>query len=86
VVSIAAYLTAERVMLDHCNHRTWDGLTGQVDPGTGRRAVFHNAGVLLEMIDYACQVERSIDSALADALRVEAMGVRLSLWAPPPWA
>jgi hypothetical protein len=87
VVSVAAYLTAVRVTLDSRNHRTWEHLAAQLNPGSGRRAAFHNAGVLLEMVDYACHADNPIDVSLAEVLRAEAMRVRLgAVLAPTPWS
>jgi hypothetical protein len=41
----------------------------------------------MKMVDYACQAEQPIDAALAEALRTEAMRVRLAaILAPTDWA
>jgi len=87
MVAIAASLTTVRVNLDRRNHRSWEQLVVRLDPGQGRRAAFRNACILLEMIDYACLAEKPIDGSLAEALRAEAMRVRLAaVLRPAPWA
>lgn len=87
VVSIGAYLAAVRTALYRRMRCSWQQLVSQIDTGSGRRAAFRNAGVLLKMIDYACQGDRPIDSALAETLRAEAHRIRLgAVWAPAPWA
>ena len=86
VVSIATFLTAAWFQLDRRLHRNWDQLARRVETGTGRWVAYRNAGVLLEMIDFARRAERPIDAALAEALRVEAMRVRLAIWMTSPWA
>jgi hypothetical protein len=87
VVAVAAYLTTVRVALDRRNHYSWEQLVAQHDPGAGKRAAFWNASVLMKMVDYACQAEQPIDAALAEALRTEAMRVRLAaILAPTDWA
>ena len=78
VVSIAVYLAAIRVAFDRRNRRTWEQMIMRLDPGPGRLATFRNAGILLEMIDHACQADGKIDASLAEALRREAMRVRLA--------
>jgi hypothetical protein len=86
MLGIAVYLTAVCVALDRRNGRTWEQLTVRYHPGPGLGAAFRNAGVLLEMVDYACRAEGKIDGSLAEALRREAMRVR---WAASmgiaPW-
>jgi len=78
VVSVAVYLTTVRVALDRRNRRTWELVAARYRPGQGRNAAFRNAGVLLEMVDYACQAEAPLDAALAEKLRAEAMRARLA--------
>jgi hypothetical protein len=86
VVSIAGYLTAVRIALDRRNSRSWEMLAARSLPGPGRRAVFHNAGVLLEMVDFACQADKPIDASQAEALRTESMRVRFAaVLAPRRW-
>ncbi len=87
VVSIAAYLPAVRVMLDRRNHRTWEQLAVRLKAGSGEVTLFRNAGVMLEMADYARHSENPIDAVLAATLRGEALRVRLAVvWACVPWA
>jgi hypothetical protein len=83
VVSIAGYLTAVWIALDRRNHRTWEQVTARIQPGPGRWAAFHNAGVLLEMADFAFQAEKPIDSSLAQSVRSEAMRVRMGFGLSP---
>jgi len=78
MVSIAGYLTAVWIALDRRNHQTWEQLAVRIHPGVGRWAAFHNAGVSLEMVDYASQASNPIDASLAQKLRTEAMRVRLA--------
>jgi hypothetical protein len=78
MVSIAGYLTAVWIALDRRNHRTWEQLTVRIHSRPGRRAAFHNAGILLEMVDFACQSDKPIDASQARTLRTEAMRVRLA--------
>ena len=84
--AIAAYLVAAGVAIDRSNHRTWEMLSARLEVGSGRYVAFCNAGVLLEMIDYACNAEKPIDASLAEALRSEAMRMRLeAVLAPKRW-
>ena len=86
VVSIAGYLTAVRIALDRRNCRQWELLTAQSQSGSGRRAAFRNAGVLLEMLDFASAAGKPIDASLAESLRAEAMRVRFAaVLAPHRW-
>ena len=86
LVSIAGYLTAVWIGLERRNHLTWEQLTARIDPGTGRWAAFHNAGVSLEMVDYASQAGRPIDASLAKNLRDEAMRMRFAaVLTPTRW-
>jgi hypothetical protein len=77
MVSIAGYLTTVWILLDRRNHQTWEQLAVRIDPGTGRWAAFHNAGNLLDMVDFACQSDKPIDASLAKDLRTEGMRIRL---------
>jgi hypothetical protein len=87
VASIAAYLAAVRTALYRRIRCSWQRLVTRIDPGTGNYAAFRNAGVLLEMIDYAGQSDRPIDAGQAETLSVEARQVRLrALWEATPWA
>jgi hypothetical protein len=87
VVSIAAYLAVVRVALGRRIRCSWEQLVREIDPGSGERAAFRNAGVLLQMIDYACQAKEPMDAALAEALRAKAMGIRIgAVWVSAPWA
>jgi hypothetical protein len=87
VVSMAAYLTTMRVALDRRNRRSWEQVVARHQPGASKRAVFHNAGVLLEMVDYSCNAQRPVDASLAEALRREAMRVRMeTVLSPIHWA
>jgi hypothetical protein len=87
VVSIAGYLTAVWIALDRRNHQTWEQLAVRIHTAPGRWAAFHNAGISLEMVDFACQADRPIDAKLARTLRAEAMRVRLAaVMAPNRWS
>jgi len=83
VASITAYLTGVYVALDRRNRASWQELAGRLAPGSGRRTAFHNAGVLLEMMDYARRADKPIDAALAESLRREAMRARLAAFLAP---
>jgi hypothetical protein len=86
VVSIAVYLAAMGVALDRRNRRTWESLAARLAPGSGRRVPFRNAGVLLEMVDYACRADNHFDASLAETLRSEAIRVRLgTVLSPTHW-
>ncbi len=85
VLLIAGYLVIVRSALYRRIRCSWEELAKQVDPGSGSLAAFRNAGVLLQMIDYACHADRPIDSALAESLRREARAIRLgAIWVASP--
>jgi hypothetical protein len=86
VVLITAYLTGICVVLDRRNRRTWEQLVMRYQPGSDTRAEFRNAGVLVEMVDYACHGDERMAASLAESLRREAMEVRLgSVLGSLPW-
>lgn len=92
VVLIAGFLVSVRTELYRRFRRSWEQLADQIEPaigghGNSRLVAFRNADILLQMIDYACQAEKPIDAALAEAMRREAYQVRLgTIWASAPWA
>ena len=54
---------------------TWERIQGI----RGIRAIYQNAGVMLEMADYASRNSDSVDSELLLALRSDAMQIRLGV-------
>ena len=87
VISIAVYLTAVWFGLDRRSRCSWDELAGRIGQGSGGRAALWNAGVLLQMIEYACEADKPFNPAQAEALRTESLQVRLrAIWVLTPWA
>ncbi len=51
----------------------------QIHGVRGLRAMYHNAGVMLEMADYAARNSESVDPALIAALRSDATQIRIGV-------
>src|SRR6266536_1331174 len=82
---VAIYLGHRTTLLHHRNMQSWESLVARLHPkwsvGGERRlwGMFREAGVMLEMADYAERNGTSVDLAIVNTLRRDALRIRIDV-------